>query len=111
GQKKSYDAGGSKYGAVPMNKALALSLNNASLFLLNQIGIPPFINFLHKTGISSNIEEVPSIALGVSDISVYEMLWSYSMFPNRGINTKPLYILKIEDKNGNVIQNYTPAQK
>ena len=111
GQKKYYDAGGSKYGAVPMSKALALSLNNASLFLLNQIGIPPFISFLHKTGISSNIEEVPSIALGVSDISVYEMLWSYSMFPNRGINTKPLYILKIEDKNGNVVQNYTPVQK
>jgi len=111
GQKRPYDAGGSKSGSMPMSKALALSINNASLFLLNQVGIAPFVNFIHKTGISSNIEEVPSIALGVSDISVYEMLWAYTMFPNRGINTKPLYILKIEDKNGNVLQNYTPIQK
>lgn len=111
GQKKYYDAGGSKHGSLAMSSALALSINNASLFLLNQVGIAAFINFIHKTGISSNIEEVPSIALGVSDISVYEMLWSYTMFPNRGINTKPLFITSISDKNGNLLQNYSPIQK
>jgi penicillin-binding protein 1A len=111
GQAKAYNAGGSKYGAMSMKSALALSVNNASLYLLNQVSINSFIDFAHKCGISSNIEQVPSIALGVSDISLYEMLWSYTMFPNRGINTQPVFITKIEDKNGNLVQNFVPVQK
>ncbi len=66
GQARPYNAGGSKYGSMSMKSALALSVNNASLYLLNQVGINAFIDFAHKCGISSNIEEVPSIALGVS---------------------------------------------
>lgn len=111
GQAKPYDAGGSKYGSMSMKSALALSVNNASLYLLNQISISSFIDFAHKCGISSNIEQVPSIALGVSDISLYEMLWAYTMFPNRGINTQPLFITRIEDKTGNTLANFTPVQK
>ncbi len=111
GQAKPYNAGGSKYGAMSMKSALALSVNNASLYLLNQVGINAFIDFAHRCGISSNIEQVPSIALGVSDISLYEMLWAYTMFPNRGINTQPIFIAKIEDKNGNLLQNFVPVQK
>ncbi len=111
GQRKPYDAGGAQYGAMSMRSALAASINNASLYLLNQVGINAFIDFVHKCGVSSKIEEVPSIALGVSDISLYEMLWSYTMFPNRGINTQPIFITKIEDKNGNLLQNFTPIQK
>ncbi|KAA5534641.1 penicillin-binding protein [Taibaiella lutea] len=111
GQKAPYNAGGSKYGNISMKFALAMSVNNASLYLLNQVTINSFIDFVHKCGISSNIEQVPSIALGVSDISLFEMVWAYSMFPNRGINTEPIFITKIEDKNGNMLQNYTPIQK
>jgi penicillin-binding protein 1A len=111
GQKQYYNAGGSKYGAMSMKSALAFSVNNASLYLLNQVTINSFIDFAHKCGITSNIENVPSIALGVSDISLFEMIWSYTMFPNRGINTEPIFISKIEDKNGNILQNYTPIQK
>ncbi len=111
GQPKAYNAGGSKYGSMSMKSALALSVNNASLYLLNQVGINAFIDFAHKCGISSNIEQVPSIALGVSDISLYEMLWAYTMFPNRGINTQPVFISKIEDKNGNLLHNFVPVQK
>jgi len=111
GQKRPYDAGGSKFGDITMKKALANSINNASLFLLNQVGIDPFIQFAHKCGISSDFDEVPSIALGVTDISLYEMLWAYSMFPERGINTKPIFITRIEDKNGNLLQSFAPIQK
>lgn len=112
GQKKPYNAGGSKSGAMSMDKALANSINNASLYLLNQVGINTFVDFLHdKCGITSNIEEVPSIALGVSDISLIEMLGGYTMFANRGIRTEPNFITKIEDKNGNVIYTSSPKQK
>lgn len=111
GQKQLYNAGGSKYGGMSMSSALAASVNNASLYLLNQTGIRSFVDFAHRCGISSEIPELPSIALGASDISLFEMLWSYTMFPNSGINTQPRFISKIEDRSGNVIENFVPQQK
>jgi penicillin-binding protein 1A len=109
--KSPYNAGGSKYGAMPMNKALALSVNNAALYILKQVGINAFVDFVHKCGVSANIEPFPAVALGVSDISLYEMLWAYTMFPNQGINTRPIFITRIEDKNGALIKNFAPESK
>ncbi len=108
---KYYDAGGSRLGALPMKKALALSINNAALYLINQVGINAFVDFAHRCGIQANLEKVPSIALGVSDISLFEMLWAYTMFPSLGVNTRPVFISKIEDKNGNLIKSFVPQQK
>lgn len=111
GQKKAYNAGGSAGGAMEMSRALALSINNASLYLLNQVGIESFIDFAkEKCGITGKMDPVPSVALGVSDISLFQMIGAYTMFPNRGIRTEPLFISKIEDKNGNVIYNATVKQ-
>lgn len=106
-----YDAGGSKYGQLPMSKAIALSVNNAALYLVKQVGVEAFVDFAHKCGITSNIDKVPSSALGVPDISLYEMLGAYTMFPSGGINTQPLFITKIEDKNGAVLKSFVPIQK
>lgn len=111
GYKTPYNAGGSKFGNTTMSRALAFSINNAALYLLKQVGIDAFVDFVHKCGIQANIEKVPASALGVSDISLYEMLGAYSMFPTGGMNTQPLYITKIEDKNGNLVKNFVPAQK
>lgn len=110
-EKKGYDAGGTKYGTLPMRTALALSVNNAALFLIKQLGQNAFIDFAHKCGIESEIVNQPSIALGVSDISLYEMVRAYSMFPTGGINTQPVFITKIEDKNGNLLKTIVAAQK
>lgn len=109
--KKPYDAGGTERGSLPMNVALAKSINNAALYLISQVGIGSFVDFVHRCGVSGNVDKVPSAALGVSDISLYEMLWAYSMFPSLGLNTKPIFITKIEDKNGNLIKNFVPQQK
>ncbi|MBL7718885.1 MAG: transglycosylase domain-containing protein [Flavipsychrobacter sp.] len=110
--KGSYDAGGSKKGpSISMGSALANSINNAALYLLKQVGVNAFVDFVHKCGISATVEPYPSAALGVSDISLYEMLWAYTMFPNQGINTKPIFITRIEDKNGVLIKNFSPESK
>jgi penicillin-binding protein 1A len=108
---KSYNAGGSRFGAMTMKMALAKSINNAALYLLKQVGIPSFIDFAKKCGINSEIVPYPSIALGVSDISLYEMLGAYTMFPSGGMNTRPYFITKIEDKNGILIKSFAPQQK
>lgn len=111
-EKANYDAnGGKNYGSMPMRRALALSINNAALYLIKQVGQNAFIDFAHKCGIEADIVNQPSIALGVSDISLYEMLRAYTMFPTGGINTKPVFISKIEDKNGNLLKSFVAEQK
>ncbi len=94
-----------------MKEALAKSVNNAALYILKQVGIEPFVDFVHKCGINSRIDKVPAVALGVSDISLYEMVGAYSMFPSGGMNTQPFFVSRIEDKNGMLIKNFAPVQK
>jgi len=67
---------------------------------MKQVGPARFPEFLKQVNIQTKIEPYPSMALGACDLSMWEMLWGYTMFPNRGISTKPFYITRIEDKNG-----------
>jgi penicillin-binding protein 1A len=69
-----------------------------------------FTDYLKKCNITSNLPVVPSIALGSCEISLYEMMQAYSMFPGRGFNAKPFFITRIEDRNGNVLQTYMPQR-
>jgi penicillin-binding protein 1A len=106
-----YDAGGSDEGDIPMKTALAKSINNAALYILKQVGIDPFVDFAKKAGITSRLDPVPAIALGAADISLFEMLGAYSMFPNGGMHTEPYFLTKIEDKNGMLIKSFAAKQK
>ncbi|MBN9297598.1 MAG: penicillin-binding protein [Filimonas sp.] len=102
---------------MPMAKALALSKNCATAYVMKQLGpqgnesAKRFVNFLKECSVQTQIEPYPSIALGSSEISLYEMMQAYSMFPGRGFNVKPMYITRIEDKNGNVLQTIVPQRK
>ncbi len=107
----NYDAGGSEKGPMTMKQALAGSINNAALYLIKQVGINAFADFIEKCGVESKIDKVPSLALGVPDISLFEMLHAYTMFPTGGTNVEPMFISKIEDKDGNVLKTFVPAQK
>jgi penicillin-binding protein 1A len=91
----------------PMAICLAYSKNPGAVFLINQLGVQRTLEFAKQCGIESKIPAVPSIALGSADISLYEMVRSYTMFPGRGFNVKPVYISRIEDRNGNVIATFT----
>ena len=66
--------------------------------------------FAHRIGVTSDLDPVPSLCLGVRDVSLFEMVGAYSTFVNQGIHTEPFYITRIEDKNGNVIANFVPKQ-
>jgi penicillin-binding protein 1A len=66
------------------------------------------VDFARRMGIKSKLDAVPSICLGTSDVSLYEMVAAYCGFVNLGIAIEPYYITRIEDKNGNVIQNFVP---
>jgi penicillin-binding protein 1A len=96
---------------VSMATALAYSLNCASAYIIKQVGPQRFADFLHQINIPTKVLPYPSIALGTCDLSLYEMLWGYSMFPSSGFSTKPYYIARIEDKNGNVLDRFDTERK
>lgn len=98
-----------KYGGVlSLKEALATSTNTVTTYLMKQVGPEPVIRLLHEMGVKSEIEAQPAIALGSVDLSVYEMAGSYTTFANKGVYTEPIAITRIEDKNGVVLQEFSP---
>jgi len=69
------------------------------------------VQLAKSLGIESDIPEVPSIALGTIDLSLYEMLGALNTFANKGMFVKPMMILRIEDKNGTILEEFTPKTK
>ena len=67
-------------------------------------------NVMRKMGIISPIDAVPSMFLGTSDISLYEMVGAFGTFGDHGVYTKPYFVDRIEDKDGNVLARFTPQQ-
>jgi len=102
---------------MPMGQALAFSRNCASAYIMKQLdnggndGAKRFVQFLKRTEITAEVPAYPSIALGSCEISLYDMIQAYSMFPGRGFNVKPMFLTRIEDKNGNVLEQFMPVRK
>lgn len=109
----SRNSEGSVGGSITMAGALAKSLNLVSVYLIKQFGAQAFANFANsKIGFESNkIDPYPSISLGVSELSLFDMMRAYTMFPARGVITKPVYITRIEDRNGNILETNVPEKR
>ncbi|OSZ77448.1 peptidoglycan glycosyltransferase [Chitinophagaceae bacterium IBVUCB2] len=93
-------------GSISMANALAYSKNCATAYIMKQVGPKQFSEFLSRINIPTVVKPFPSIALGTCDLSMYEMLWGYTIFAGRGFSTKPYSISRIEDRNGNVIKRF-----
>lgn len=89
---------------------LAQSKNACAWHLMGLIGVKRTIEFAQQCGIKVKIPPYPSIALGSAEIPMMQMLQSYTMFPNKGYNTEPVFVTRIEDKNGNLIHEFPVAQ-
>lgn len=101
-----------KYGGMlTLKEALAESVNSISAYLMKQFGPQSMIEIVRKMGITAEIPAVPSICLGTPDVSLLEMIGGYSAFANKGVWTEPVYITRIEDKNGVVLQEFVPKNK
>ncbi|MBR3427631.1 MAG: PBP1A family penicillin-binding protein [Bacteroidales bacterium] len=97
-------------GEISLKNALAQSNNWISAYLMNQFGPEAVISMARRMGVESPIDAVPSICLGVCDLKLIEMVGAMSTFANQGVYVKPMFITKIEDKNGNVIQRFSPEE-
>jgi penicillin-binding protein 1A len=91
---------------VTVAGALAFSLNCASAYIMKQVGPPQFAEFLQRLNLPTKVDVVPSLALGACNLSLYEMMWAYSIFPGHGFSTRPYFISRIEDRNGNIIKRF-----
>lgn len=96
---------------MTIRHAMALSINTITAQMMMKMGPQNVVDFAHRCGIESKLDAVPSLCLGVSDVSVFEMVGAYSTFVNGGIYTRPTFISRIEDKNGNVIEAFVPQTK
>jgi len=103
--------------SMPMAQALAESRNCASGYIMKQINpkgneaAKEFVDYLKKCNIQTDIPAYPSIALGSAEISLFEMVQAYTMFPGGGYNAQPFFINRIEDKNGNVLESFSPQRR
>lgn len=106
------NSGTTKYDGklVTLKWGLANSINNISAYLIQQFNPELVVDIIKKMGVKSKIDAVPSIFLGTSDITLYEMVGAYSTFANKGVYTEPIMVNRIEDKNGNVISVFQPQK-
>ncbi len=99
-----------EYGNIyTLKGALANSINTVTTYLMKQVGPDPVVRLAQAMGVKSEIPRQPSIALGTVDLSVYEMAGAYTTFANKGVYTQPIMVTRIEDKNGVVLQEFTPV--
>lgn len=102
---------GGSGGPQTLVQALKTSNNQMAAYITKQFGVNPIIDLSRRLFITSDLPPYAPICLGASDISLEEMMAAYSVFPSAGICTKPQYLLRIEDKDGNVIQNFATKMK
>lgn len=91
--------------------ALANSVNTVTAQLIDKVGPRSVVTIAHNMGITSDIPEVPSIALGTADLNLNQMVGAYGTFANQGVYVKPVMVTRIEDKNGTVLFEYVPETR
>ena len=104
--------GGGTGGEVSMRTAVQHSINIVAVRTAMEIApIDQVIRLAHKMGINSELPNVLSLALGVGEVSPLEMTNAFGVFANEGIWVEPIAILKIEDRNGNLIEEFMPESR
>ncbi len=101
-----------KYGGMlSLKDGLAGSVNTMSARLIDMVSPENVARLAKSAGIHSEIKANPSIALGAVELKLIEMVSAYSTFANKGLRVEPMIITRIEDKNGTVLQEFTPQTK
>ncbi len=96
---------------MTLKSALANSVNTITAQLIDRVGPGAVVALAKNMGIDREILAVPAIALGVADVSVYDMVGAFGTYANQGVYVKPVMVTRIEDKNGTVLYEYVPETK
>jgi penicillin-binding protein 1A len=95
---------------ITLKYALATSNNWISGWLIKRFSPQSVIKIARNLGVTSSFDPVPAIVLGSSDLTLYEMTGAMNSFVNKGVYIKPIFITRIEDKHGNLIETFIPEQ-
>lgn len=99
------------YANMTLRRAMARSVNSITARLTDDVGPERVAEYAHRMGIQSRLDPVPSIGLGSSDVSLYELVSAYCTFVNDGESTSPIIVQRIEDRDGNVIETFSSQHK
>ncbi len=99
------------HGPTLLRDALAKSRNIISIKLLRDIGIDTAIAYAQKLGIASPLSRDLSIALGSSGVSLLELVTAYSVFDNQGYLVPPVFVSKVVDRDGKVLESAVEEKK
>ena len=102
--------GGDFLGNISLRKALALSRNVCTVHVLDVIGMDPVYDMARRLGIESHLEKDMSMGLGTSSLSMIEMARAYSVFATYGTKVEPYFIEKVEDRDGNVLEQHQQVE-
>ena len=93
---------------ISLKYAFAHSINSVAVQLTKIVGWQKVMEYAYKMGIKTKLEDVPSVAIGSSDVSLYELVNSYCPIVNGGYRVEPMLVTRIEDKDGNVLAEFKP---
>ncbi|MBW1615642.1 MAG: PBP1A family penicillin-binding protein [Deltaproteobacteria bacterium] len=99
------------YGHTLLRKALAKSRNVVTVKILKDIGIDYAIDYAKKMKIKSELTKNLSLALGTSDVTLFELVTAYSIFANKGFYIEPVFVTEIIDRNGNVLERHSEIKE
>ena len=105
------NADGKVGGYMTLRTGLATSTNLITARIMKAIGPHVVCEWARKMGITSDLECVPSLCLGTTDLSVFELVGAYGTFANKGIWNEPMFVTRIEDRKGNVIQEFATQSR
>ena len=91
-------------GPVTLRNALAHSVNVPAAKLLQKLGTSVVTSYAKRLGIKSRLSPDLSLALGTSEVNLLELTSAYGVYANQGVRVAPLYILRVEDKNGKILE-------
>ena len=101
-----HNSDGKYGGTLSLKQALANSVNCVTAYLMHEIGPQSVVELVKTMGVKSDIPVQPSICLGTPDVSLMEMVGAYTTYANKGTHVEPIFITRIEDRNGNVLQDF-----
>ena len=96
---------------MTLRQAMARSVNSITAFWMKKLTPETVVEYIQRLGVKSPLLPVPSLCLGSGgDVSLYEMVGAYSTYVNLGTWIEPIFITRIEDEHGNVIEEFVPKK-
>ena len=110
GDWRPRNAGGRYYGRITLERAFARSVNSVAVRLAHEIGPDRVAALARRMGVTSELRAVPSLALGTSEVSPFELAGAYLPFLTGGIRRPPFAVLRVADTGGRVLYRHVPTE-